>query len=69
MSALHQLQFTVRLTNWPPALDLAPMAKSPAFQLVNEPESDRPESLEIRWTGLDAPVQLDFPYDVTKSIG
>lgn len=58
----------IPLANFPHALDLAPQGRSAAFHLAGGPKSERPEFLLIRWSGLDVPMPLNFPYDVMKSI-
>lgn len=59
---------SIPFANFPQALDLPPRDKSAAFQLAGGHKSERPKFLLIRWSGLDVPVPLDFPYDVMKSI-
>lgn len=59
----------ISLVNLPLAFDLAPRDKSAPFKLADGLESERPESLSIRWSGCNEAVHLDFPYDVSKSIG
>lgn len=58
----------IPLANLPKTLNLAPRGKSAAFHLAGGNKSERPDFLLIRWSGLDVPVPLDFPYDVMKSI-